>query len=116
MDGIALSIQDLIEAMIDDTNLNLKELKVDGGAVNNDLLMEIQATISELKILKPKIIETTAYGAGLASAIGNNLIKVDDIQLFWKKDKVIEGIDENTSFYKKKHNKWKETIKTLFKV
>ena len=116
LDGIALSIQDLIEAMIDDTNLNLKELKVDGGAVNNDLLMEIQATISELKILKPKIIETTAYGAGLASAIGNNLIKVDDIQLFWKKDKVIEGIDENTSFYKKKHNEWKETIKTLFKV
>ena len=98
LDGIALSIQDLIEAMIDDTNLNLKELKVDGGAVNNDLLMEIQATISELKILKPKIIETTAYGAGLASAIGNNLIKVDDIQLFWKKDKIIEGIDENTSF------------------
>ena len=76
----------------------------------------IQATISELKILKPKIIETTAYGAGLASAIGNNLIKVDDIQLFWKKDKVIEGIEENTSFYKKKHNEWKETIKTLFKV
>ena len=54
LDGIALSIQDLIEAMVDDTKLNLKELKVDGGAVNNDLLMEIQATISELKILNLK--------------------------------------------------------------
>ena len=116
LDGIALSIQDLIEAMIDDTNLNLKELKVDGGAVNNDLLMEIQATISELKILKPKIIETTAYGAGLASAIGSNLIKKDDILSFWKKDKIIEGINDNTSFYKKKHKNWKDMIKTLFKT
>ena len=116
LDGIALSIQDLIEAMIDDTKLNLTELKVDGGAVNNDLLMEIQATISKLKILKPKIIETTAYGAGLASAIGNNLIKKDDILSLWKKDKVIEGNDANTSFYQKKHNEWKDTIKTLYKV
>ena len=116
LDGIALSIQDLIEAMIDDTKLNLTELKVDGGAVNNDLLMEIQATISKLKILKPKIIETTAYGAGLASAIGNNLIKKDDILSLWKIDKVIEGNESNISFYQKKHNEWKDTIKTLYKV
>lgn len=116
LDGIALSIHDLIEAMVDDTKLNLKELKVDGGAVNNDLLMEIQATISKLKILKPKIIETTAYGAGLASAIGNNLIKKEDILSLWKKDKIIEGNNLNSSFYQKKHKDWKDTIKTLYKV
>ncbi|MBG08759.1 MAG: glycerol kinase [Halobacteriovoraceae bacterium] len=116
LDGIALSIQDLIEAMIEDTKLNLRELKVDGGAVNNDLLMEIQATISNLKIIKPKIIETTAYGAGLASAIGNNLIKKDQILSLWKKDKVIEGVRSNASFYQKKHKDWKEIIQTLFKV
>jgi glycerol kinase len=116
LDGIALSIQDLIEAMIDDTDLNLTELKVDGGAVNNDLLMEIQATISKLKILKPKIIETTAYGAALASAIGNNLINKEEILTLWKKEKVIEGNNSNNNFYLNKHNDWKKLIKKLYQV
>ena len=102
--------------MIDDTDLNLTELKVDGGAVNNDLLMEIQATISKLKILKPKIIETTAYGAALASAIGNNLINKEEILTLWKKEKVIEGNSSNNNFYLNKHNDWKKLIKKLFQV
>ena len=114
LDGIALSIQDLIEAMVEDTKLDLKELKVDGGAVNNSLLMRIQATISNLKIIKPKIIETTAYGAALASAIGNNLIKKDDILSLWKKEKVIEGDKSQRNFYSRKHSIWKETIKKLY--
>ena len=55
LDGIAFSINDLIKAMKEDTHISLKELKVDGGAVTNELLLEIQATVSELNIIRPKL-------------------------------------------------------------
>ncbi|MCY4523234.1 MAG: glycerol kinase GlpK, partial [Halobacteriovoraceae bacterium] len=59
LDGIALSIEDLISAMKKVSNMNIENLRVDGGAVKNNLLMSIQATISKLNIIRPKIIETT---------------------------------------------------------
>ncbi len=52
-----------------DAHLEIGELKVDGGATNNDLLLKIQASISNLKIIRPSILETTGYGAALAAAV-----------------------------------------------
>ena len=115
LDGIALSINDLIEAMAKDTNKKLESLKVDGGAVTNDLLMNIQAHISNLTIVKPKVIETTAYGAALAAAIGADLLKVDEIEKFWKEDRFFTADDEpTTQFYNFKKEQWTSTIQKIF--
>lgn len=65
-----MSINDLLTAMKNDTGLAIKTLKVDGGASANALLMELQATISETTIIRPMVIETTAFGAAVAAAIG----------------------------------------------
>lgn len=114
LDGIALSINDLITAMKDDTKLEIPELKVDGGACLNNLLMTIQATISNLEIIRPKIIETTAYGAALAAALGKNLLKIEDIKKLWTKDNSFNENKNELDFYKNKKNQWNHSIKKLF--
>ena len=114
LDGIAFSINDLIKAMKEDTHIDLKELKVDGGAVTNELLLEIQATVSELNIIRPKIIETTAYGAALAAGIGNKTIEIENIHDLWKQESVHKENENQKGFYEKKKKAWDEKIKKLF--
>ncbi len=114
LDGIALSIEDLIRSLKIDSGLDISSLKVDGGAVSNNLLMEIQATVSELEIIKPQIIETTAYGACLASAIGNKTIEFDQISKLWKKDRSFSADSSKSNHYKQKREQWTKTIEKLY--
>jgi len=107
LDGIALSIHDLISSMEKDLNTKIKSLNVDGGACSNDLLMEIQATISNLEIIKPKVIETTSYGAALAAGIGLDLINFDKISTLWKKETSFIAKDDWKEHYKEKSVTWK---------
>ncbi|CBW28167.1 glycerol kinase [Halobacteriovorax marinus SJ] len=114
LDGMALSINDLLQAMALDTNEEIKTLKVDGGAALNELLMNIQSTISQVEIIRPKVIETTAYGAALASAIGAGMIKKEKVLELWKKSDSFHGNKGETSHYEMKKEKWTHYIKALF--
>jgi glycerol kinase len=114
LDGICLSIEDLIRSMRVDSGLEIKTLKVDGGAVSNDLLMEIQATISSTQIIRPKVIETTAFGACLAAAIGAKLIDFEKMNNLWKEDKIFHPSKEKVAHYKRKKDQWSETINKLY--
>ena len=100
--------------MKQDTHIDLKELNVDGGAVTKELLLEIQATISGLNIIRPKIIETTAYGAALAAGIGNKTIEIENINDLWKEDSVHKENESQKDFYEKKTRSWDEKINKLF--
>jgi glycerol kinase len=97
-----------------DSGLEIKTLKVDGGAVSNNLLMETQATISSTQIIRPEVIETTAFGACLAAAIGAKLIDFDSISKLWKEDRVFNPIQKKVAHYEKKKVQWSETIKKLY--
>lgn len=114
LDGIALSINDLIKAMNKDANIDLKSLKVDGGAVSNDLLLTIQASVSQLDIIRPSIIETTAYGAGLAAALGQDNINLDQMKELWKEDRIFGPDQKWKSFYQTKSKQWSTAIEKLF--
>ncbi|MCO4793811.1 MAG: glycerol kinase GlpK [Bacteriovoracaceae bacterium] len=114
LEGITYSINDLLSAMKEDTGLNISEMKVDGGAVANNLLMEIQSSISNCEIIRPVVIETTAYGAALASAIGKGTINFSDIKKLWKEDKTFKVDSSNTDYYSKKYNDWSQAIKRMF--
>ena len=114
LEGISLSINDLIEAIRLDTNLAISEIRVDGGAVENNLLCDIQASVSKLQIIRPKVIETTAYGAGLAAAIGAGMINFSDIKKLWKEDRVFTGVSAWSDYYSKKKGQWAKTIKRLY--
>ncbi len=116
LEGIALSINDLLMAMRKDTGLAISTLKVDGGAVENNLLMQLQASISETKIIKPKVIETTAFGAALAAAIGAGLVEFDQLKNIWQKDREF-GIEESLLAYtKEKKALWDKIIHSFYQI
>ena len=116
LEGVAMSINDLLDAMKKDTGLTIKTLKVDGGASANSLLMELQATISETTIIRPKVIETTAFGAAMAAAIGAGLTDFDKLANTWKKDREFPVEVNQLSYISEKKILWKKNLKMFFKI
>ena len=91
LEGIAFQVADVADAMNSDCDVDLQELRVDGGASANNLMMQFQADIMRVRVVRPKTIETTAMGAaflaGLAVGFWNG---VDDIAGIWQTDRVFE--------------------------
>lgn len=69
LESIAYQTKDVIEAMIDDSGINLTALKVDGGATNNNFLMQFQSDILNVNIERPEVTETTALGAAYLAGL-----------------------------------------------
>ena len=88
LEGIAFQTMDIVNAMQKDAGITLKELKVDGGASRNNLLMQFQADILGTSVIRPKVTETTALGAaylaGLAVGYWEDL---EHIKSQWQVDK-----------------------------
>ncbi|HEX5939451.1 MAG TPA: glycerol kinase GlpK, partial [Dehalococcoidia bacterium] len=84
LEAIAHQVRDVIELMESDSGVTLSELRVDGGAAANDLLMQIQADLLGRPVLRPAVLETTARGAaylaGLASGVWKSL---DELRAKW---------------------------------
>lgn len=75
LEGIALQVADVIHAMTKDSGKNISELKVDGGASANNLLMQIQSDIMGIDIIRPKQIETTVMGAAFLAGLNTGVWK-----------------------------------------
>ena len=75
LEGIAFQVADLLEALEADAGDRLGELRVDGGAAANDLLMQLQADLWQKTVLRPEVIETTALGAAHMAGLGAGLWK-----------------------------------------
>ncbi len=91
LESIAFQVSDVMNAMEDDAGISIRELKVDGGAVVNDLLMQFQADILGIPVIRPRTIETTALGAaylaGLAVKFWSGSDRIVDQ---WAMDKTFE--------------------------
>lgn len=114
LEGIALSINDLVNAMAQDAGVKVSSLKVDGGAAENNLLLSIQATIADCEIVRPRIIETTALGAALASAVGTEALGINSITKLWKKDRSFHPTEDDKAFYNDKKEQWGNYINKLY--
>jgi len=79
LDAIAYQTHDVLDAMQRDAGTRLTELRVDGGATVNDLLMQIQADIIQAPVVRPAMRESTAFGAALLAGIGAELFDLDSI-------------------------------------
>ena len=87
LEGIAFQTMDIVEAMRKDAGVELAELKVDGGASRNDLLMQFQADILGTSVIRPKVTETTALGAAyLAGLAVGYWESIDHIKSQWTAD------------------------------
>ncbi len=91
LESIAYQTADVLHAMQSDSGIALTELRVDGGATRNDLLMQFQADVLGVPVIRPKVHETTALGAaylaGLAVGYWKNAAEID---MQWETEKVFE--------------------------
>ena len=96
LDGIAFQTYDIAQAMAKDMNASLTELKVDGGASRNNLLMQSQADILGIKVVRPRITETTALGAAYLAGLAVGFWKnTDEIKNQWQIERCFEPITDN---------------------
>ncbi|PLY03104.1 MAG: glycerol kinase [Desulfuromonas sp.] len=110
LEGIALQIHDLVEAMNDDRGAVLHTFKVDGGAAANNLLMQMQSDLLTVPVVRPETVETTALGAamlaGLAVGFWDNL---EQIRQHWSEERrFAPEIDEAKK--KEMLKRWREAV------
>ena len=91
LESIAFQSADVLTAMEKDAGLKLTELRVDGGATANNLLMQIQADLLGVPVVRPKVLETTALGAAYLAGLAVGFWQdAGDIQRNWQVDRVFE--------------------------
>lgn len=110
LEGIAFQTMDVLKVMEKDTDLKIKELRVDGGAVKNNLLMQFQSDILGIPVIRPKITETTALGAAYLAGIATKYWdSMDEIKEQWQPDKhFTSAMDSKTIDQLKK--KWSDAV------
>ncbi len=91
LEGIAFQVADVVEIMRADSNIPIRELRVDGGAAANNLLLHFQADLLQVPVVRPKVTETTALGAAYLAGLAVGYWKnVDDVRANWQVDRTFE--------------------------
>lgn len=89
VESIAYQTMDVLKAMEADSGISIKELRVDGGATVNNMLMQFQADLLQTAVVRPTTVETTALGAAYLAGLAVGFWgSVDEIQSIWEKDRV----------------------------
>ena len=113
LEGIALQVNDVIRCMSSDAKLPLRELRVDGGASQNNLLMQLQSDILNARIVRPTTTETTALGAAYLAGLAVNVWKnKSSIKTHWKADTFFRPSMNNSNRIKLL-KEWKKTVGNL---
>jgi glycerol kinase len=110
LEGIAFQVADVLEVMKADSHIALNELRVDGGASANNLLMQFQADILGVPVVRPKIVETTALGAaylaGLAVGFWKDQVEVEKT---WQTERVFEP-HKSRDEVEHRRSRWAEAL------
>ncbi len=115
LESIAYQSCDVLEVIQKDSGINLKKLKVDGGAVRDNFLMQFQSDILGVPVVRPQVIETTALGAAYLSGLAVGFWKDKaEIASKWKADReFIPNMDEKTK--EKLYKGWKKAVSRSLK-
>ncbi len=95
LESLAYQTRDVLQAMESDADIQLKDLRVDGGASANNLLMQFQSDILNVPVNRPAVIETTALGAAYLAGLAVGFYKKEQITNNWQKDAYFEPKMEN---------------------
>ncbi|TXF85684.1 glycerol kinase GlpK [Neolewinella aurantiaca] len=90
LQSLAYQVRDVLDAMQKDSGKDLKTLRVDGGASNNDFLMQFQADILDTSVERPQVVETTALGAAMFAGLAVGFWTKEDLQNTWQLDERFE--------------------------
>jgi glycerol kinase len=114
LEATAFQSREVVEAMNHDSGVALESLKVDGGMVGNDLLMQFQADLLGVPVIRPKVPETTSLGAAYAAGLATGLwSQVEDLRENWVEDKRWEPTMDSAKrdeYYKY----WKRAVTRTF--
>lgn len=92
LESIAYQTRDVLLAMQADSDIYIKELRVDGGATVNNLLMQFQADVLDTKVIRPTVTETTALGAAYLAGLAVGFWKsIDELQNQWQVERVFQS-------------------------
>ena len=95
LESICYQTTDVLKAMESDAGISIKELRVDGGATINNLLMQFQSDILEVPVVRPKVYETTALGAAYLAGLAVGYWKdMAELQKQWQADKTFKPVME----------------------
>ena len=115
LEGIAYQTLDIVDAMQRDSGIELCELKVDGGAARNNLLMQFQSDLLDTRVIRPQVTETTALGAAyLAGLAVGYWDSIDDIKQQWQAEHVFEPTEERESIDKAVEG-WHDAVRRVLK-
>lgn len=110
LESITYQMTDLLEAMMSDSDIRLKDLRVDGGASVSDIMMQIQADMTGVNVNRPKNIETTALGAAYCAGLATGVWEsTDEIEANRQVDKIFVPSMEIT-LRNKKYSDWKRAV------
>jgi glycerol kinase len=111
LEGIAFQVADVLEVMKKDSRVAVNELRVDGGASANNLLLQFQADLLRVPVVRPKVVETTALGAAYLAGLATGFWKDrSEVQNAWQADRTFEpqmSPDEAAH----RRSRWAEALK-----
>ena len=114
LEATAYQTREVLDAMNSDSGVDLTALKVDGGMVHNDLLMQFQADVLGVPVIRPKVAETTALGAAYAAGLAVGFWKnTDEMRNNWGMDKTWDPSDDDTA-RTKNYAEWKKAVTRTF--
>jgi glycerol kinase len=112
LESIAYQTVDVLKAMEADANMQIKELRVDGGATANNLLMQFQADVLNTTVVRPRITETTAMGAAYLAGLATGYWKsLEEISSQWQVEKTFTP-DGEQARRDECINGWNRAVKT----
>jgi len=114
LEATAYQTREVLDAMEKDSGVRLTALKVDGGMVFNDLLMQFQSDILDVPVIRPKVAETTALGAAYAAGLAVGFWKdYNELRANWAKDKEWKPTMD-AKLRKKLYSGWKKAVTRTF--
>lgn len=114
LDACAYQTREIFEAMIEDSGITLKKLKVDGGMVANKLLMQFQADILATEVVAPEMSETTVLGAAYAAGLSTGFWQdVESLRANWKQGNVWKPAMESSAV-KKLYSGWLKAVERSY--
>ncbi|MDX2821522.1 glycerol kinase GlpK [Streptomyces ipomoeae] len=114
LEATSWQTREVVDAMFQDSGVRITALKVDGGMTKNNLLMQHQADVLDVPVIRPKVSETTclgaAYAAGLATGVWNDL---DELKSHWQKD-VEWTLAMEASVRDREYHNWRKAVEKSF--
>ncbi|MCB0661392.1 MAG: glycerol kinase GlpK [Saprospiraceae bacterium] len=113
IESIAYQTKDVLDAMVEDSGVDLQALRVDGGAAANSFLMQFQADMLQVPVERPSMVETTAQGAAFFAGLGCGFWTREELRNIFKMERTFEPLMDSKSRDKLYNNWQKAVVRTL---